>query len=123
MLAGAWAAGAGVAGGAVGAVAGVLVGVIALAWVPITAILGLLITAAAGWLVQRDNARRQIAEEALQESERKYRMLIQGIKDYAIYMLGPQGEIRTWNPGAERLLGYSESEIAGKDYARFFTPG
>ena len=54
--------------------------------------LGLLITVAAGWIVQRDNSRREIAEKALQESERKYRTLIQGIKDYAIYMLGPRAK-------------------------------
>ena len=83
-------------------------------------ILGLSITGAAGWLVQRDNARRRIAEEALQESERKYRTLIQGIKDYAIYMLGPQGEIRTWNPGAERMTGCAYEEVVGQNFSRFF---
>ena len=84
-------------------------------------VLGLLITVAAGLAVRRDAARRQIAEEALQESERKYRMLIQGIKDYAIYMLGPQGEIRTWNPGAERMTGCKFEEVAGQNYSRFFS--
>ena len=82
--------------------------------------LGLLITIAAGWTVQRDNSRRQIAEKALQESERKYRMLIQGIKDYAIYMLGPRGEIRTWNPGAERMTGCGYEEVVGQNFSRFF---
>ena len=83
-------------------------------------ILGLSITGAAGWIAHRDNARRQIAEGALRESERKYRMLIQGIKDYAIYMLGPQGEIRTWNTGAERMTGCAYEEIAGQNFSRFF---
>jgi PAS domain S-box-containing protein len=82
--------------------------------------LGLLITVAAGWIVQRDNSRREIAEKALQESERKYRTLIQGIKDYAIYMLGPSGEIRTWNPGAERMTGCAYEEVAGQNFSRFF---
>jgi PAS domain S-box-containing protein len=82
--------------------------------------LGLLITVAAGWTVQRDNGRRRIAEGALQESERKYRMLIQGIKDYAIYMLGPRGEIRTWNPGAERMTGCTYEEVVGQNFSRFF---
>jgi PAS domain S-box-containing protein len=82
--------------------------------------LGLLITIAAGWTVQRANSRREIAEKALQESERKYRMLIEGIKDYAIYMLGPQGEIRTWNPGAERMTGCAYEEVAGQNFSRFF---
>ena len=70
--------------------------------------------------VQRDNSRRQIAEKALQESERKYRMLIQGIKNYAIYMLGPRGEIRTWNPGAERMTGCGYEEVVGQNFSRFF---
>jgi PAS domain S-box-containing protein len=83
-------------------------------------VLGLLITAAAGWSVQRDNARREAAEEALQESERKYRTLIQGVKDYAIFMLGPKGEIRTWNPGAERMSGCTYEEVAGQNFSRFF---
>jgi PAS domain S-box-containing protein len=83
-------------------------------------ILGLLITVAAGWSVQRDSWRREIAEEALQESERKYRTLIQGIKDYAIYMLGPQGEIRTWNPGAERMTGCTYEEVVGQNFSQFF---
>jgi PAS domain S-box-containing protein len=82
--------------------------------------LGLLITIAAGWIVQRDNSRRETAEKALQESERKYRTLIQGIKDYAIYMLGPSGEIRTWNPGAERMTGCGYEEVVGQNFSRFF---
>jgi PAS domain S-box-containing protein len=85
-------------------------------------VLGLLITAAAGWIVQRDGSRRKVAEEALQESERKYRTLIQGVKDYAIFMLGPHGEIRTWNPGAERMSGCTYEEVAGQNFSRFFLP-
>jgi PAS domain S-box-containing protein len=82
--------------------------------------LGLLITLAAGWSVQRDNSQREIAEGALQESERKYRMLIEGIKDYAVYMLGPLGEIRTWNPGAVQMSGCTYEEVAGQNFSRFF---
>ena len=85
-------------------------------------VLGLLITVAAGWAVQRDSSRREIAERALRESERKYRMLIQGIKDYAIYMLGPAGEIRSWNPGAERMSGCTYEDVAGQNFSRFFPP-
>ena len=47
-------------------------------------------------------------------------MLIQGIKDYAIYMLGPRGEIRTWNPGAERMTGCGYEEVVGQNFSRFF---
>jgi PAS domain S-box-containing protein len=95
-------------------------------WIKITLILGtvlgLLITIGAGWIVQRDNARRETAEEALRESERKYRMLVDGVKDYAILMLGPHGEIRSWNSGAERMSGCKYEEVAGQNYSRFFTP-
>jgi PAS domain S-box-containing protein len=83
-------------------------------------LLGLLITGAAGWSVQRDNFKRGLAEEALQESERKYRTLIDGVKDHAILMLGPNGEIRSWNPGAERMSGCSFEEVAGQNFSRFF---
>ena len=81
----------------------------------------MLITVAAGWSVQRDNSRRETAEEALRESERKYRMLVDEVKDYAILMLGPQGEIRSWNPGAERMTGCTWEEVAGQNFSRFFS--
>ncbi len=84
-------------------------------------LLGALVAIAAGRIVQRDNVRREIAEAELAESERKYRTLVQGIRDYAIYMLGPKGEIRTWNPGAEQMSGCSYEEVAGQNFSRFFT--
>jgi PAS domain S-box-containing protein len=83
-------------------------------------LLGLLITGAAGWSVYRDNHRRWLAERALLESERKYRMLVNGVKDYAILMLGPLGDIRSWNPGAERMSGCAFEEVAGQNFSRFF---
>src|SRR5262245_9346100 len=49
------------------------------------------------------------------------RLLIEGVKDYAIFMLDLTGHIATWNPGAERLLGYEEKEVLGKHYSTFFT--
>ena len=67
--------------------------------------LGVLIAASAGWSAHRDSLARGLAEAALRDSEDKYRRLIQGVQDYAILMLGPQGEIRSWNPGAERMTG------------------
>jgi PAS domain S-box-containing protein len=81
---------------------------------------GLLITGAAGWIVLRDSIRRGLAEQGFLESERKYRVLIDGVKDYAILMLGPLGEIRSWNPGAERMSGCSFEEVAGQNFSRFF---
>ena len=85
------------------------------------AVLGLLFAALAGWSAQRDSLRRGMAEAALWESERKYRTLIQGVQDYAILMLGPDGDISTWNPGAERMTGCTYEEIVGQNYSRFFS--
>jgi PAS domain S-box-containing protein len=83
-------------------------------------LLGLLITGAAGWTVLRDSIRCGFAEQALLESERKYRVLIDGVKDYAILMPGPLGEIRSWNPGAGRMSGCTFEEVAGQNFSRFF---
>jgi PAS domain S-box-containing protein len=83
-------------------------------------LLGLMIAAAAGWGSLRNHARCQLAEQALQESERKYQMVVAGAKDYAILMLGPLGEIRSWNPGAERMFGCTFEEVAGLNFSRFF---
>jgi len=63
-------------------------------------ILGLLITAAAGWSVQRDGSKRGAAEEALRDSEEKYRTLVHAVQDYAIFMLDPLGRVVTWNCGS-----------------------
>jgi diguanylate cyclase (GGDEF)-like protein/PAS domain S-box-containing protein len=82
--------------------------------------LGLVITAAAGWNVQRDNVRRGRAEAALRDSEDKYRGLVQGVRDYAIVMLGPQGEIQSWNPGAEQMSGYTFEEISSRNFSCLF---
>ena len=83
-------------------------------------IVGFLITAVAAWVAQHDTDRRELAEGALQESERKYRTLVNGVEDYAIVMLGTGGEIRSWNPGAEQMTGYKYEEVAGQNYSRCF---
>ena len=85
-------------------------------------LLGMLVASAAGWSAQRDSFARGLAEVSLRDSEEKYRRLIQGVQDYAILMLGPQGEIRSWNPGAERMTGCKFEEVAGQNYSRFFSP-
>jgi PAS domain S-box-containing protein len=85
-------------------------------------VLGLLITCLAGWSAYRDYSARGLAEQALRDSEEKYRRLIHGVQDYAILMLGPQGEIRSWNPGAERMTGYKFEEVSGQNFSRFFSP-
>jgi len=53
--------------------------------------------------------------------DRRYELLVQSVTDYAIYMLDAQGSVVTWNPGAQRFKGYSESEIVGEHFSRFFT--
>jgi PAS domain S-box-containing protein len=84
-------------------------------------VLGLLITCLAGWGAHRDYSARELAEHALIDSEEKYRRLIHGVQDYAILMLGPQGEIRSWNPGAERMTGFKFEEVSGQNFSRFFS--
>ncbi|MDQ6705962.1 MAG: PAS domain S-box protein, partial [Acidobacteriota bacterium] len=70
----------------------------------------------------RDVSQRRRDETALRDSEERFRLLVQGVKDYAIFMMDPRGRIVSWNVGAERVLGYSESEILGRDVAVIFTP-
>ncbi len=71
--------------------------------------------------VTRDLTERHAADERLRESERRFRLLVQGVTDYAIYMLSPQGEISSWNAGAQRIKGYAEREVLGRNFAIFFT--
>jgi PAS domain S-box-containing protein len=84
--------------------------------------LGLLIIAASCWYVVRANSRRSRVELALEESERKYRILVDGVKDCAILMLGPYGEIRSWNAGAERMFGYNLGNVYAQSYSCVFLP-
>src|SRR5215468_2253622 len=63
-----------------------------------------------------------VSDRALQASEQHFHMLVQGVRDYAIYMLDPQGHITSWNSGAEYIEGYREEEIIGQHFSRFFTP-
>jgi PAS domain S-box-containing protein len=58
----------------------------------------------------------------LRQSEERFRLLVEGTTDYAIYLLDPEGRIASWNPGAQRIKGYRADEIIGHPYARFFTP-
>jgi PAS domain S-box-containing protein len=71
--------------------------------------------------VTRDITERVAAQAAIQESERRFRMLVEGITDYAIYMLDPSGIITNWNTGAERLKGYTADEIVGQHFSKFYS--
>jgi PAS domain S-box-containing protein len=83
-------------------------------------LLGLLIAGAAGWSVQSDSIKRGLAEEALRDQEEKYRLLIDGVQDYAIFTLDPHGMVASWNAGAERIKGYKADEIIGQNFSRFY---
>jgi PAS domain S-box-containing protein len=85
-------------------------------------VLFLLIAAAAGWSVQRDSSGRGLTEEALRDSEERYRMLLDGVQDYAIFMLDPQGQVVSWNAGAERIKRYTAEQIIGHNFSCFFPP-
>lgn len=72
--------------------------------------------------ITRDITARQAAEEALRQSEQQFRLLVQGVTDYAIYMLDTTGHVTNWNAGAARIKGYTQAEVVGSHFSRFYTP-
>jgi PAS domain S-box-containing protein len=72
--------------------------------------------------ITRDLTERRSAENLLRSSEEQFRLLVQSVSDYAIYMLSPAGEISTWNLGAARIKGYRQDEVIGTHFSRFYTP-
>src|SRR5215211_6493554 len=90
------------------------------------ALQGLLIS----WLIDALRSARSLAEqstreargheESLRESEKRFRLMVEGVKDYAIFMLDPEGRVTTWNDGAAHIAGYGEGEILGRNFSTFY---
>jgi PAS domain S-box-containing protein len=70
--------------------------------------------------VNTDITERKGAEERLLESEERFRILVEGVQDYAIFTLDPGGKVVSWNAGAERIKGYKAEEIIGQNFSRFY---
>ena len=85
-------------------------------------LVGLLAALVAQWSVRHENVQRGHTEETLRNSEEKYRMLVDGVRDYAIFMLDLRGQILSWNTGAEKVKGYKAEEIIGHNFSCFFPP-
>ena len=71
--------------------------------------------------ITRDLTERKAAELVLHRSEEQFRLLVQGVSDYAIYLLDSEGNITSWNLGAQRIKGYFANEIIGQHFSRFYT--
>jgi PAS domain S-box-containing protein len=72
--------------------------------------------------ITRDLTERRNAEEVLRQSEEKFRLMVEGVRDYALFMLDPAGTIVSWNLGAERIKGYRADEIIGRHFSIFYPP-
>ena len=71
--------------------------------------------------ITRDMTEKRAAQQALFDAERHFRILVQGVTDYALFMLDPNGQVTSWNAGAQRIKGYLPDEIIGQHFSRFYT--
>ncbi|VFU10674.1 hybrid sensor histidine kinase/response regulator [Methylocella tundrae] len=72
--------------------------------------------------ITRDLTERKFAEETLKRSEEQFRILVQSVTDYSIFMLDSEGHVSSWNLGAERIKGYLREEVIGEHFSKFYTP-
>jgi PAS domain S-box-containing protein len=70
--------------------------------------------------ITRDLTERRNADETLRQSEQRFRLLVQGVKDYAIFMLDSGGHVMSWNAGAQHIKGYTSAEIVGQHFSVFY---
>jgi len=68
----------------------------------------------------RDVTERKLAETELLRAQERFRLVVEGVRDYAIFMLDPEGRVSSWNPGAERIKGYSAADIVGQHFSVFY---
>jgi PAS domain S-box-containing protein len=85
-----------------------------------TAVLAFGVIVLGGLLLYRAYSRILRSQTALQRSEERFRLLVSGVRDHALFMLDPAGKVASWNDGAERISGYRADEIIGAPYSRFF---
>lgn len=71
--------------------------------------------------ISREITAQKLAEQHLRESEERFRLLVESVKDYAIFRIDPNGKISSWNKGAQFMTGFSEAEILGKHVSVFYT--
>jgi PAS domain S-box-containing protein len=72
--------------------------------------------------ITRDLSERRRQEELLRQSEERFRLMVDSVKDYAIFMLDPEGRVASWNAGAQRIKGYTRAEILGQHFSVFYPP-